>query len=90
MKWEDPPNQVRRDPRARWLEDAAELRRHPGQWAVIREYPMKKRSQAYAFQGAIRSGRVKAFTPASEYDASSRRDDNVVKVYVRYIGQPTP
>lgn len=56
------------------------LRAHPGQWAV---YPRRLSSPSVASStaNAIRSGRVKAFAPAGQFEAAARKET----VYVRYV-----
>lgn len=99
MRWEAPPA----TPRAAKLywetpswgralaEEAAELRAHPGEWAVIREYPYSERGNAYAYASWIRRGRIKSLQPESDWESVARvsADRKTVKVYARYTGGTT-
>lgn len=88
MKWEDPPKvQSHTTHRVQWQEEAAELRERPGEWGVIRQFPVKRRKQAYAFQNQVSGGRLRAFRPAASFEATSRTTGTVIKVYARYTGE---
>lgn len=86
MRWEDLPQVKMPKTDIHWQEEAVELRAHPGKWAIIRQYLRSQKQKAYAFQGAIRSGRVASFTPAPDFESATRTDGDIIKVYVRYVG----
>jgi hypothetical protein len=84
MRWEDPPERSHKGARQSYVKETAELRAHPGEWAVIREFPLNKRPSAYALQSSVTLGRTRSFEPRGTFEAVVRTDGNIVKVYVRY------
>lgn len=82
MKWQEPPPSQRGSGRRlTYLSEAAELRAHPGQWALLGAF-------APAQVTNIKQGYLKAFRPAGEFDAIGRkRDDGKYDIYIRYIGK---
>lgn len=79
IKWEEPPTL-----RARKMDYepfAAELRLHPGQWAVL-PFPGKFN---HGVASNINTGSYKAFRPVGHYEARSGGE----KTYVRYVGEPS-
>jgi hypothetical protein len=74
-----------------YVAEAAELREHPGQWAILRTLP--KVNHASQLACGIRTGRLAAFRPAGSYEATVlTRPERAVHVpresavYVRYVG----
>jgi len=47
VKCEDPPLSARAGRGKSWQEEATDLRSHPGEWAVLKEYTSGERSRAY-------------------------------------------
>jgi hypothetical protein len=96
MKWETPPEAPgKHTTRQRVLsEEAAELREHPGHWAVMRVYPNAEGPTAKILAANIKNGNYAAFRPRRYFEAEAHLDvatDNGIrawKVYARYIGPP--
>lgn len=86
MKWEEPPLSPRTARGRTWKAEAAELRAHPGQWAVIAERPRYERSRAYDLSVNVKQGRIAAFRPSGSFEAAVRLDGDMHKVYARYVG----
>lgn len=75
-----------------YAEEAAELRRRPGDWALILEFSAEDRASAYNTVNGIKSGRLAAFRPGGQFDAKTVSEltgagDRVVNVYAVYRGQ---
>lgn len=86
IRWEDPKPR-RRGTQADLDVMTSELRAHPGRWAVVREYGLDDgRKNAYPYTALLKRGRIKAFTPVGDWEATTRTDGEVIKVYARYIG----
>lgn len=77
IAWKPPPGQPRR--RARYHYVAAELRRRPGQWALVKASVSPAGARATVSQ--IRRGLVPAFLPTGHFEAVVRG----LGVYVRYV-----
>jgi hypothetical protein len=72
LRWEDPPPLRGADQsQSRWAPVAAELREHPGKWAVIAEYAHP--NQASSIAQRIKKGTLSGFAPAGSFDAKSRK-----------------
>ncbi len=68
-----------------YFEEAAELKAHKGQWAVLKTFD--KPSGAGSLASAVKNGKYAAFAPAGSFEAVSRTtDDGKGCVYVRYVG----
>lgn len=96
LKWETPPAAERRGSNGdQYQAEAAELRAHPGQWAVLKEFTgdgSGARSSAWRLASRVKKGEVPAFAPAGTFDAVTRTNGHS-KVYVRFAGdaeQPGP
>lgn len=87
IRWENPPPSLRdgagRKRSDRFSDVAAELRAHPGRWAVIEEAAERKQS---ALANHIRQGAILAFAPAGDFDAVSRRVGGSNRVYACFLG----
>ena len=85
LRWEKPaptpPGNTGRRPTGRYDTLAAQLRQHPGRWAVTRS----RKTVATSLVGHIRHGQLQAFTPTGDYDATSRRIGDTWAVYARYL-----
>lgn len=88
LKWEDPPPS-NQGPRGKWGAVAAELKAHPGKWALIAEGI----KHASTVSNGVKTGKIKAFEPAGEFEATTRSTTpkdggpRVFDVYARYIGK---
>jgi hypothetical protein len=79
--WEDP----QQPSRAEWREIAADLRAHPGEWALVHSGSSEAAMRKAAAR--IKKGSPKAFEPAGDFDAASRKSgDGTTDVYARYVG----
>jgi hypothetical protein len=92
IKWIDPP--LQRGGHAAvargaddWSHVAEELRGRPHQWGVIAEFAESGKAQGLSF--AIMHGRYVSFIPTCDFEAVSRKQDGVSRVYARYVGQPS-
>ncbi|MEU7576789.1 hypothetical protein AB0B50_04205 [Streptomyces sp. NPDC041068] len=66
-------------------ETAAALRDRPGEWAHVDTHPNSNRASNQAHR--IRTGKLAAFRPAGEFEATVRNNgEDVIYVYARYIG----
>jgi hypothetical protein len=88
IRWEEPPpgrpaGRETGNGNSRWNAVAAELRAHPGRWALIREG-----ESGSGLATHIRQGHIACFTPAGDFDAVSRQARGVNRVYARYVGDP--
>jgi hypothetical protein len=63
---------------------AAALRERPGEWAMVRTAATSNAARSAASQ--IREGRLTAYRPAGEFDATSRTVGGEFRVYARYVG----
>jgi len=62
--------------------DAARLIAQPGEWVRIGTYPTSGTAKTTAYH--IRKGRLVAYRPAGDFDATARGTD----VWARYLGDP--
>ncbi|MGS2809488.1 hypothetical protein [Nocardia sp. MW-W600-9] len=75
-----PPRVVRAPGRpAAYQEEASGLRDNPGKWGLVLTAATTKSAVAQA--SAIRTGGLRAFTPAGAFEATNRGSD----VYARFI-----
>lgn len=82
MKWENPPLSRKHHRGGKvWADEAAELRAHPGTWGILAECPLAKAQYARQLAYAVKTGGYVAFRPEGAFDAVSRAEENVVKVY---------
>jgi hypothetical protein len=83
LRWEDPPATARqsRNP-DRYAGEAAELKAHPGKWAVLTN--AKTRSAAYSIKRGVEHATYPAFAPAGAFEAKTVTASDVTSVYVRY------
>ena len=89
MKFENPAPSRGRTGRAgiKYTDEAAELRSNPGEWAILDERPLERRTSANALAFQIREGRYTAFRPRGQWDTTTRRVDDKVRVYIRFTGE---
>ena len=83
--WKDPPNVGRGNPIKDWTPIAAELRAHPGQWAIIHTGPY---AQCTNLGQTIRKADAAAWRPAGSFQATVQTEDGACQLYARYIGEP--
>lgn len=90
MEFRDPPpvsnsggNRGRR--RYKYSEEAKELRKRPGEWAVLKESSLEDYSAASSLAVHIRKGHFPSF-PAGDFEARVRTEGDQVCVYCRYVG----
>lgn len=89
IRWEEPPpsdargGSTRYNPLSKYLPLAAELRRRPGDWALVFE---GVKSHATSLANIIRYGVGGAFIPGGDYEAVTRTRDRVTRTYARYLG----
>ncbi|HEY9418207.1 MAG TPA: hypothetical protein VIQ30_25890 [Pseudonocardia sp.] len=84
IRWEDPPPERRGGRRSNGFPSelvSRDLRRHPGQWAVVDESPTRLNLASH-----IRGGMYPAFRPRGSFEAVSRTEGGVVRTYARYVG----
>lgn len=63
-----------------WVEEAAWMRAHPGEWKLLTT--RAKRAGAYTCASQINHGFLYSFRPAGDFEAE-RRD---TEVWVRFLG----
>lgn len=86
IRWEDPPP-TRAGARGEAKPVigheliAVQLRRKPGEWALIYEV-----RSAPALVTEINAGVLQAYRPAGAYEATSRLIDGIFRVYARFVG----
>jgi hypothetical protein len=93
LRREDPKNAKKYGSRGVWTEEAAALRADPGSWYLIEAgtaTDAKSRRRPYGLAGHIRSGGYIAFRPKGAFEAKVEYDGDDFKVYVRFVGEPTP
>lgn len=61
------------------------LRRHPGQWAMIRT--AEKASTLSAASQGVKGGKPRCFSPAGAFESTLRKVDGEYRLYVRYVGE---
>lgn len=69
----------------KWSWQVSELRKRPGQWALLCEEKDRKRIKGYAY--AVRTGRLTAFKPADQFEARCITREGTSGLYVRYVGE---
>ena len=70
----------------KWQEIADELRRHPGEWAVVK-HSATDRGPVNSSHRGIRSGMLVAFRPAGDFDAKTRTNpDGGFDLWASYNG----
>lgn len=90
IRWERPPPPSHSGGyplgrgKSRWEPVADELRAQPREWALIAEGPIKGANRALATQ--IRMGHLVCFSPAGDFDAESRREDGILRVWAVFVG----
>lgn len=87
LQWEAPP--APRGARTEFFKRlAARLRERPGAWAVAAEGLSEYRTQAAVLASRIKTGKLTAFRPAGEFEATSAKDKETgdTRVYARYVG----
>jgi hypothetical protein len=88
MKWEDPKVKPGKGgPPVKWLAEAEELRKRPGQWAVLVTLSARQRGSSSRWVCSIKQGERKAFRPPGSFEALQQLDGDVIKIYVRYVGE---
>lgn len=91
MKWEDPPESGGFTKKQNvYVEEAEELRSHPGVWGIVDTFPRSRDAHARSVTNGIIKGKYVAFRPEGSFDAVSRKGTDedgtpVVKVYGKYI-----
>lgn len=84
--WQDPPGELRGLPSGADAEFAAQLRAHPGKWAIWRTEIGSSEATG------VKQGRRAAFRPAGAYEARSTANgtgnQGKSTIYVRYVGEP--
>ncbi|UQA91617.1 hypothetical protein [Streptomyces halobius] len=86
IQFEEPPavpGAVRR-PRGEHAEIAAELRKAPGQWALVGLQPTAKSAGSVSY--AIRTAKLLAYDPPGSFEAVARTVDGEHRLYVRFMG----
>lgn len=85
IRWEEPPpprtGMNRSTSVSHYSAVADELRANPGRSAVVREGPNGK-----GLANHIKTGGVRCFTPAGDFDATFRVVNGVGTVYAVYLG----
>ncbi len=78
VQWKDPGTGWSK--RFDWDAIAAELRAHPGEWALVG-------TSAASHAVGVKTGKVKALRPVGAFDACTRKNaDGGRDLYVRYVG----
>jgi hypothetical protein len=93
VTWRNPPGngKGRRGPGYKYEAEAAQCRSKPGEWMVLKEFPLSGEMNARNMRSQLNAGRYHVFRPADEFEAVSAKEVNdsgatVVNVYVRYTG----
>lgn len=81
LLFEEPP--ARAD-RHKHHEAADELRKRPGEWAVVATYHAM--ATAHSVAQAIKKARLGAYAPAGAFEAKARTVDGQRRVYARFVG----
>ena len=93
LKWQDPPapqnyNQVKGGNvrgQGAHAQVAAQLRKHPGRWALVLTAAAKGNS---SYPALITGAKFSCYEPAGSFEAVSRSNgDGLVDIYVRYVGE---
>ncbi len=86
IRWEEPPPSHMRGPgrgaASKWDSLAAQLREHPGRWALVDE------GNNASLIDTIKFGRAVCFRPAGDFEATTRKipGTNTTRVYARFLG----
>lgn len=85
-QWETPP--PRRARSAKFKALVTDLRARPGAWAVAEEGLDDYRTQAAVMALRINKGKVAAFRPVGEFEATASKDarTGTNRVFVRWVG----
>lgn len=95
IRWEDPPPS-QRNPNSNlgrgassgyWAAVAAELRVHPGAWALVKV--SDRPSSVTGIPANIRRGWFSGFRPAGSFESVFRLVDDEARCYARYVGEPS-
>jgi hypothetical protein len=95
LTWRNPPDNGGRQPGHVYEDEARQLREHPGEYALIKEFPLEEADSARTMGVGIRRGRFWVFRPAGAYHARTATEDShdsrgrlvqVVNVYACYLG----
>jgi len=80
--WEKPTPRLGRPPSANYSALAEELKKNPGEWALVGE------NLSISIGSHISSGRIKAFQPAGAFEGTIRgvEGSRAKKIYARYVG----
>lgn len=81
VQWEEPPPA---EPTS-WAAIGAELKAHPGRWAVVSRHRSSNSAAQTAYQ--IRQGKKRALAALGLFEASATAVDHEHRVYARYIGE---
>jgi hypothetical protein len=86
IRWEEPPpagsgNPDQRKPVLAHELIAVQLRRRPGDWALIHE-----QTSTPAIISEINHGKLRPYRPAGAYECVSRKAAGVFQIYARYVG----
>jgi hypothetical protein len=84
IQWEEPPTESQIH--GAYHAFAAELRKRPMAWAVLKSFPREHARRAWAMSSNINSGKKSRDWRPGEFEATARTVGDVVKVYVRYVG----
>lgn len=85
LHFEDPPGEYRSRQGTDHAAVAAELKAHPGQWAVVSTHPTIQAASTAA--GRVKCGFPHAYKPAGAFEAVSRTVDGKHRMYARYTGK---
>jgi hypothetical protein len=89
LVWQTPPAaETHRSGSNQYQAEAAELRAHPGEWAVLKEFTgdgSGARSSAWRLASRVKKAEIPAFAPAGTFEAVTRTNGHA-KVFVRFVG----
>ena len=85
LHFEDPPPSRQFAPRTDHVAVAAELKAHPGQWAIISRH--RTAAAAATAAGRIKCGFPAAYKPAGAFDAVARTVNGEHRMYAMYRGE---
>jgi hypothetical protein len=95
LTWKNPPDNGGRQPGHVYEDEAAQLRESPGEWALIKEFPLEEADSARTMGVGIRQGRYWSFRPPGTFDARTATESvhnrkgnlvQVVNVYAVFLG----
>lgn len=66
---------------------AEALKDRPGEWASVKEYDAAQSRTASVYAWAIKTARRSTFGPAGSFEAVTRKVDDRIRVYARYVGE---